>query len=86
MIFSSIESASSYRKPKLGRLLTGVDDGLRQRRRAGAAALEASLISARERAAVEREPLDERELLVGVARAAVDRDDARQAELATIPR
>ncbi len=40
-----------------------------------------SLASARERAGLERQALDELDLLVGVARAAVDRDDARQPEL-----
>ena len=58
----------------------GVGDGLRERRRAGAAALEASFTSARVRAVLEREPPHELDLLVRVAREAVDGDDRLQPE------
>ena len=57
-----------------------VDHGLPQRRRALAAAGEALVDLGAVRAGLEGQALDELDLLVGVARAAVDRHHAGQAE------
>ena len=64
------------------RLLARIDDRLRQVRRARRRPWsKPSLASRRERARLERQALDQLDLLVGVARPAVDRHHARQPEL-----
>ena len=72
---------------KLVRLLARLDDGLGEVGRAGAARGEALVGLGAERARLEREPLDELDLLVRVARAAVDGDDGTACRTrAMIPR
>ena len=73
-------SVDRVRELELVRLVGRVDDRLRERRRALAAALERLVQLGGVRAVLEREPADELDLLVRVAGEAVDRDDRPQPE------
>src|SRR5579864_4098607 len=67
---------------EVGRLLRGRDDRLRELGRALAATYDRLVRLGRERAVRDRDPPDLLDLLVGVGREAVDRDDRVQPELA----